>query len=120
MKLLAAVALLLAAAAVRADNLQMLPSRVDVSAERRVAVVTLVNTGVEPLTLRAGAVRWPTLPRAVAPDTAPLHIEPAALTIAPGRQQTVRVTLLDRGPPGVTSTSILNCSRRSISQRTPA
>jgi P pilus assembly chaperone PapD len=84
----------------RADGFTVSPQRVEFSAQRQVVTVQVVNTGVEPLALQASAVRWGSLPNAIAPDAAPLVFEPAIVTVAPGRRQNVRVALFDGTPPG--------------------
>lgn len=95
--LLAALSsLLLLPLAAAADGLHVSPARIDISAARPVAVVMLTNTGAQPLAVQARALRWPSMPNALAPDATPIVVDPPIASIAPGSRQRVRIALLDR------------------------
>lgn len=107
MKLLLAAlsSLLVLPPAAAAADLHVSPARIDISAARPVAVVTLTNTGAQPLAVQARALRWPSMPNALAPDATPIVVDPPIASIAPGSRQRVRIALLDRSTSSSTERS---------------
>lgn len=91
-----ATLLSLAAATAAAGSFSVAPTRVELDAGRRTAVVTLHNPDSVPLTVQASVVDWtqPGGEDAYAPTTRILATPPV-FTVAPNSDQIVRIALRD-------------------------
>lgn len=88
------LALLVSAAPCLAGGITVSPLRIDFSAERNVAVITVSNAGSELLHVEAEAMVWPA--DAAGQSVGDITINPPMLSLAPGAKAIVRIGLTRR------------------------
>ena len=83
-----------------AGSIELYPVRVDLSAERSTATMKVRNTGGERITVEARLAAWTQAGgQDVYQPTRAVLASPPLFELAPGKEQVVRLGLIDRAPP---------------------
>jgi fimbrial chaperone protein len=80
------------AAAAHAGSFSLSPTRIEMTGNKRTAVITLTNADASPLTVQASVVSWTqALDGDLFADTRELLVTPPVFTVPPNGQQVVRI-----------------------------